>query len=123
MAREFSGRSLTIAVVLLVSGFEAITPDANDLASSMALRILGMQREHPGHSSDDDGADESGDLAGCEILLPISAGRSAEAPRPAVTCPIGPDPGADLLIRWSATSARPVPSILKSSYSGYRLDC
>jgi hypothetical protein len=122
MGCTFSGRSLTIAVVLLVSGFEAITPDADDLASSLAFRIL-VQAADPGRSSDDENADKPRDLAACGILAQTGTDRSVETLRRAVNCPIGSAPVAYLHGSWFAASVRPAPSILKSSSSGYRLDC
>ena len=89
MGRAFSWRSVTFAAVLLVTGFEAITPDADDLASSMALRILGMQAATPGRSSDDDDADEAaGNPTVLENTRDMSGGLYSRPPRQFVIAPI-----------------------------------
>src|SRR6185312_4969095 len=63
MGRGLPRGTISLAVFLAV-GFQAITPDPDDLASSMMLRLLSMETAERGGAPNDDGsAREMGSVA------------------------------------------------------------
>jgi hypothetical protein len=75
-----------VAVVLLVAAFEAITPDADDLASSIAFRLVGVPSSDPDDPPNDDVA---GDVADPETQPGASESLVTNAPRPTIGCCVG----------------------------------
>jgi hypothetical protein len=68
MASASRPRPLPMAVLLLAVAVQAITPDADDLASPMAIRLIGvLVGEAVGTPDDDDSSDGMGVLVGLEF--------------------------------------------------------